>query len=332
MTDAAALERRYRRMLVWFPAQHRQIYEEEMIGVLLASASDGQRRPSFSDVKDLAGGGLRTRLGRTFRLDHLDPNWRDAFAAYSVAAPILMLPLLAAQLYTTVRFRPFRLSSFAHQAMVGQISLELMTAATVAMVVALIVAPALIQRQQRLAVGLVALVPAVLGLVATTYYDVNVPQFYDLPVGFTVFFTLEVIAVALSRDPGRGWRVLGWKSLIAVAVVAGFAVLETVAFQSFAGSVLDENPAQFALTAITLALVLIFGSSQIKYTLALLAIPAYPILGSGLVASLLYPYPATGSGDLQVLYLPTLVIAVLVTLAMWQSSRQAGNKQVAAPA
>jgi hypothetical protein len=37
MNDSLALERRYRRLLVWFPAEHRREYGEEMIGVLLAS-------------------------------------------------------------------------------------------------------------------------------------------------------------------------------------------------------------------------------------------------------------------------------------------------------
>jgi hypothetical protein len=35
--NAATLERWYRRLLAWFPAEHRRVYGEEMVGVLLAS-------------------------------------------------------------------------------------------------------------------------------------------------------------------------------------------------------------------------------------------------------------------------------------------------------
>ncbi len=62
--------------------------------------------------------------------------------------------------------------------------------------------------------------------------------------------------------------------------------------------------------------------------LALLAIPGYPILASGAVYSLLYLDSRNGRGDLDVLDLPTLVIAVLVGLAIWHSSRQLDDRQV----
>jgi hypothetical protein len=44
MNDSPALERRYRRLLVWFPAEHRREYAEEMISVLLASTPEGRRK------------------------------------------------------------------------------------------------------------------------------------------------------------------------------------------------------------------------------------------------------------------------------------------------
>ena len=42
---AAALERRYRRLLRCYPPGHRQVHQEEMLGVLLATARPGQRAP-----------------------------------------------------------------------------------------------------------------------------------------------------------------------------------------------------------------------------------------------------------------------------------------------
>jgi hypothetical protein len=48
MNDSPALERRYRHLLAWFPAEYRREYGEEMISVLLASAPEGRRRPRLA--------------------------------------------------------------------------------------------------------------------------------------------------------------------------------------------------------------------------------------------------------------------------------------------
>ncbi len=119
MTEPSRLERQYRWMLAWFPATHRQVYGEKMIGVLLASADDGQRQPRPTDPADLAFGGLRIRLRGLFRTAHPDQDWRDALAAFSVAAPVLMLFLEASQLYNVFAFggaSPTRRSRLKEQA------------------------------------------------------------------------------------------------------------------------------------------------------------------------------------------------------------------------
>ena len=71
MTGEAALERRYRRLLAWYPAQHRRTYGEEMVGVLLAAAPDGSSRPGSADAANLIRGGLRRseerRVGKECR-------------------------------------------------------------------------------------------------------------------------------------------------------------------------------------------------------------------------------------------------------------------------
>jgi hypothetical protein len=62
MTGAADLERSYRRWLRWYPASFRREYEAEILGVLLASARKGQRRPELMDCLDLLRGAVRLRL------------------------------------------------------------------------------------------------------------------------------------------------------------------------------------------------------------------------------------------------------------------------------
>ena len=95
MTQMSALERRYRRLLAWYPAQHRNAHGDEMIGVLLASARDGQRRPRRSDALDLALGGMRIRI-RAILAGQFDPSFTDALAVYSIAAPVMWMIILLA--------------------------------------------------------------------------------------------------------------------------------------------------------------------------------------------------------------------------------------------
>ncbi len=63
MTDDGALERRYRRLLAWYPAEHRRAYGEEMIGVLPAAAPEDSNRPGFAGAFGLIRGGLRAMAG-----------------------------------------------------------------------------------------------------------------------------------------------------------------------------------------------------------------------------------------------------------------------------
>ena len=97
MNEMSPLERRFRRMLAWYPAEHRRTHGEEMIGVLLASASDGQQRPRLADSLDLVGGGLRIRL-RAILAGRLSARWTDALAVYPIAVPAIWLVWLAASL------------------------------------------------------------------------------------------------------------------------------------------------------------------------------------------------------------------------------------------
>jgi hypothetical protein len=62
MTDAADLERRYRRLLAWYPRAFRREHEEEILGVLMAGAREGQRQPELMECLDLMRSALWMRL------------------------------------------------------------------------------------------------------------------------------------------------------------------------------------------------------------------------------------------------------------------------------
>jgi hypothetical protein len=330
MSDSAALERRYRRLLAWFPAEHRRVYGEEMIGVLLASAPDGQDRPAPGEITNLMSSGLRTRLRNWTGIDRVDSRWADALAAFSVAAPILMAGFVSFQLYIAVRFlgifesfarfpraaRFFRQVHPVHEL----ITWVLLDATAVAAVAALLVCPVLLRRGKRRAVRLITGAAVLLGLVATVNVDAG--GFGEFQVGFTAFFLLELAAVAISPGPGRGWRALTGKGVIMVAAIAGVAVAAETLLQ---GPVLQSlrvngNVVILAALAAGIALIMIFGSDAHKRLLALLAIPAYPLLANSYVYGSLFSHDRHHLVG-QVLYLPTLAIAALVGLAIWQASR-----------
>lgn len=86
----SALEDRYRRLLRWYPAEHRRVHEEEMLGVLLAAAGPGRSRPPVRDALDLVLGGVGIRLRRASR-SFAGEDWRDAAALLSVIAPLFLL-------------------------------------------------------------------------------------------------------------------------------------------------------------------------------------------------------------------------------------------------
>jgi hypothetical protein len=62
MTGQAELERRYRRLLAWYPRAFRRESGPEILAVLLAAAAAGQQRPRLAQSADLIRGGLWMRL------------------------------------------------------------------------------------------------------------------------------------------------------------------------------------------------------------------------------------------------------------------------------
>ncbi|MEU8171776.1 hypothetical protein AB0C14_02780 [Microbispora hainanensis] len=62
MSEAADLERRYRRWLRWYPRSFRDAHESEILEVLLAGAREGRRRPEPMECLDLVRAALSVRL------------------------------------------------------------------------------------------------------------------------------------------------------------------------------------------------------------------------------------------------------------------------------
>ncbi|MDG4757422.1 hypothetical protein [Micromonospora sp. WMMD710] len=86
------LERRYRRLLSVYPWEHRRVYEDEMLAVLIAGARPGQRRPAAADVRNLVGAGLRARL-RVGARGFTEPSWADAATVTGLLVGVVLLAL-----------------------------------------------------------------------------------------------------------------------------------------------------------------------------------------------------------------------------------------------
>ena len=90
MTAAGGLEAGYRRLLRWYPPSYRGRHEDEILGVLMAAARPGQRRPGARESLDLLWSALRIRIRTILRGADSQP-WADALALVGVLLPLLML-------------------------------------------------------------------------------------------------------------------------------------------------------------------------------------------------------------------------------------------------
>jgi hypothetical protein len=66
VSDSTKLERRYRRLLAFYPKAFRHEHEQEMLWVLIAGAAEGQRRPSLDEAIDLVSNAILMRLWQMF--------------------------------------------------------------------------------------------------------------------------------------------------------------------------------------------------------------------------------------------------------------------------
>jgi hypothetical protein len=83
MTDGADLERRYRRLLVCYPAAFRQQHEQEILSVLMAGAEEGQRWPRLAEVADLLRSAIYMRLQTRLRT-----SWAWEYRHRGVMVPV----------------------------------------------------------------------------------------------------------------------------------------------------------------------------------------------------------------------------------------------------
>lgn len=187
--QASALERRYRRLLIFYPARYRRVHEQEMLDVLMTAAPEGKRRLALAEAADLLLGALRVRL-QPSRVDPAEPAWRDALAVLSVILPVVILLISAMQ--------------------ETQFTVPLALVALVLL------------RLRRLAA--LAAAAMLLWLAFFSGSGTLVNGTVDAP-GFLAL-GLAIVALAASPGPRRGLQLLTWKHA-ALTVIATLAVSTT---------------------------------------------------------------------------------------------------------
>ena len=93
MSAADQLERAYGRLLRWYPAGHRARHADEMLGVLMAGAGPGRRRPGLADAANLIGGAARIRLRAA--TTGSAGQWREALGRAGILLPLAWVVLMA---------------------------------------------------------------------------------------------------------------------------------------------------------------------------------------------------------------------------------------------
>jgi hypothetical protein len=319
VSAAAALEGRYRRLLAWYPAEHRRAYGEEMIGVLLAAARDGQRRPGAGDTADLIRGGLlaRTRAAMSrFR----DINWSDALAVCSVAIPILFLVYNAG-------INVGLLAIWAAPTwMVPIVAVRFL-------VLLVFAVPPLLALRYRRAARLVALALAGLYTIflllstpvgsQSNSGQVLVNLWHVLANSGELLATLLALwlggaALAWSPGPRRAIEILTWRSWL--VLIGSGATMSLVYYlprlASGPWAIIAVVVAVLAATATGLSLTI--PGPVVRGVLLLLAIPAYP----GVVwATELGLAPSGAPGFAGLVLLPTAAFAGLAVTAARRSRR-----------
>jgi hypothetical protein len=91
MTDPAALERGYRRLLAWYPQPFRREQEEEVLAVLMSGARQGQRRPQLRESADLIRSALGMRLRPARSASENRPSGSAAMMARNRCGPMTLI-------------------------------------------------------------------------------------------------------------------------------------------------------------------------------------------------------------------------------------------------
>lgn len=223
MTGQAGLERRYRRLLAWYPRAFRDEYSEEMVAVMMASASQDKERPGARESVNLLRSAIWARL-RPARRPGLSQSRQDALALFSLLAPPFLVMVAALEVAVGFRLPASAIPYFSHRE-VGGLTFLSQPGFDVAVgsLLAVAVAAALGLRRLTLAATVLAVLYAV-GLRYATSNGYGLPL--EMPA--TGGCLLEAAALIASPGPRRGRDLVSWKHAVVLAVSAGAVYVSSI--------------------------------------------------------------------------------------------------------
>lgn len=316
----AELERRYRRLLRLYPREFQARRGTEMLGVLMASARDGQTRPAPGDVADMVRGSLLMRL-RGPR-----GGWASALAAFAVLAPLLLVltdillvavPYWESQAAWEDRIRSMKAVVPAGTALPPELlerfhdgGIQLLSQPSFLILAGghVIVAAAVLAGLRRTA--LAALLVAAVDTHWVHWDRFNVLALGRLATTLLTYAVFLLVAFALAvADPRAARRLVTWRHTVTVLLLAG--AVQAWCFGADVTAELPRSPANadlvtgFVLAVIALALPVILG---LGWRISLLfAAVGYPCAVSAAFINTSWIRPIVSIT--WVLYLPLLLVA-----------------------
>jgi hypothetical protein len=306
---AAGLEARYRRLLRWFPADHRVVHREEMLDVLMAAADNGRDKPGVAETADLLLGAARIRV-RPGRALSDRAGWRDALATFSLAAPVLVLASVCLAYLTTNLLSihaefgipdAFMTPSTILGSYYGQASAIMWLVIAGQSCVVLLV---LLGLRRCAAAATVLYLAVIIGVqeVQQPYTGLAILRGLFL----LVLPAAEIVALLASPGPRRGRELLRRRhwALLAVGAVAAAAITGNYAFLSGTGgrlpnggswwsgnvTVLTSIHVSGAAVAVIVLLAVWLSSATGKRLAVLFAVLAYPAVEQVLLQYVVPPF------------------------------------------
>ncbi|MCA1832234.1 MAG: hypothetical protein ABR548_10465 [Actinomycetota bacterium] len=315
-------EHRYRRLLRLYPMEHREAHEDEMLGVLLASARPGQQGPTIREALDLILGAFAIHLRRILRTIRRD--WADAFAIAS-----LLLSLLVAMAFGMLAGRFLLLNIIEHGAQWNSAYLLL---ASIGAAWPCVIILAITGRRRASVV-----------VAWTTALALGVPlAIQGAMVDFAALGVLAAFFATGSRRSARGFTLIGGSRAISfVAGVVGLALAYGYREAGDAGLRPAWAGPRLALIPLLIGIILIaraafrFGGSADRRASVLLALPVTAILVGAAQTMPLIPESINETTigthslgywiELGLRVVLPLVAFVLVLLRVRRARRQSGH-------
>jgi hypothetical protein len=302
------IERRYRRLLGWYPARHRRAHEDEMLGVLLSAAREGQQWPRPGEAANLIWGALKIRL-RPARAGARLASWRDALAVFSLAVPLMMLMRTVTAELIEWTARPAPTVSPVETGLILLLQGQVVVAVLV--VLRLRVAAAIV------ASGMAAFFASAMAV--TGVFGASAAEFNLLVL------LLEATALAASAGPRRGLElVTGWRRLMFVPAGVALGTLQVARYWFGPAPVI--RAAALAVIAMLLA-GLAVASPLSRRVLLLLLIPGVPCaymiatVGDREFRGTSGVFGSASGGYLAGLYLVPGLVAGLVVVSVLRAKR-----------